>query len=316
LSGNNEKTEKIKIYLSLTFTLIFFSLFEIISKKVDLNSFSLTGVRFFFGGLFIFIFFIKPILIEIRQINKELATQIFLIGFLNVSIAMLLLQIAVQLGNATTSAIIISSNPVFIFLIQNTLDKIKNKKIEKKLNFLNLLKFIFLIIGVIGIFLVVYKKDKGDSLISILFALLASISFAIYTLITKKLLIKVSAVTMNSISFSLNGLLLLAISSIIFKNDLLRFINNINIENLLFLIILSFGVTGFAYITYFYSLKRLDAIKVSLVFYLKPIIVLIFNFLFLNEFVGLNKFIGVIVIIFSLLIYINLDNLINLYKKL
>ncbi len=305
--GKKEKLEKIKIIFSLLFTLFFFSLFEIVSKKINLNSFSLTGLRFFFGGLLVFIVFFKSVFDQLKRLEYKIILKIVLTGFLNVCVAMLSLQLAVKFGNATTSAIIISSNPVFVFIIQNIIENIKNK--DKKFNIQNLIRFIFLIVGVLGIFLVVYKKDKGDNIISIFFALLAAITFASYTIISKKLLNSVGSFTMNSISFSINGFILIVFSIFIYKSDITIFLLNIDIEKILLLFTLAFGVTGFAYITYFYALKRLDAVKVSLVFYLKPIVVLILNFLFLGEAVGFNKFIGIFIILASLIVYINIDNI-------
>ncbi|MEJ5274186.1 MAG: DMT family transporter, partial [Spirochaetota bacterium] len=171
-------------------------------------------------------------------------------------------------------------------------------------------------IGVLGIFIVIYKKDKGDNSISILLAILASISFALYTILSKKLLKHVSSVTLNSISFTFNGLLLLILSLIMAKNEIQMFFYNVNIEKIIYLSILSFGVTGFAYITYFYALKHLDAVKVSLVFYLKPIVVLILNTIILFEPVGLNKIMGIIIILISLFVYLNLGTFKKFLKNL
>lgn len=321
LSGKENKINKIKIIGALIFTLIFFSLFEIISKKIELNSITLTGTRFFFGGLLILLLFFKSIIQELNIISLNQKIMLILTGFLNVGIAMLSLQFAVRFGNATTSAIIISSNPVFVFIINTIMEKFSSKnKVNKNLktdNFVSfIIRLILLLIGVLGIFIVIYKKDKGDNSISILLAILASISFALYTILSKKLLKHVSSVTLNSISFTFNGLLLLILSLIMAKNEIQMFFYNVNIEKIIYLSILSFGVTGFAYITYFYALKNLDAVKVSLVFYLKPIVVLILNTIILFEPVGLNKIIGIIIILISLFVYLNLGTFKKFLKNL
>lgn len=328
LSGKGKNNLVIYIYLFIT--LIFFSSFEIISKKIELNSISLTGIRFFFGGILIFILFLRKIISEYKTIDFKSKIQIFLSGFINVCVAMLSLQFAVKIGNATTSAIIISSNPIFVFIIQilflsnfnkmnsnsqNCNDLSKTISIfNKNLNILNFIKLFLLLIGILGVILVIYKKDKGDNIYSILLALFASTSFAVYTIMTKNLLKKISALTLNSLSFTINGLILILISFIFMKNDLINFINNINIEILIKLSILSFGVTGLAYITYFYALKRLDAINVSLVFYLKPIVVLFLNNLILHELVGSIKLLGIFIVLISLLVFVNLEKLLNIIK--
>ncbi|MFN3411538.1 MAG: DMT family transporter, partial [Exilispira sp.] len=299
MSGKKEIFNKLKIIFSLIFTLFFFSLFEIISKRIDLDSVALTGLRFFLGGLIIFILNLTAILKELKLLDNLLKIKVILTGFLNVCIAMLSLQFAVKTGNATTSAIIISSNPVFVYIINTIIENIDNRVKNNNFIAINLIRLTLLLFGVAGIFLIIYKKDVGDNLISISLAILASISFATYTILTKKLLNKVSALTLNSLSFISNGLLLLFISLLLFKSSIFVFFNFINIEKIIFLSILSFGTTGFAYITYFYALKNLDAVKVSLVFYLKPIIVLSLNYIFLFESIGINKLIGILIIIFS-----------------
>lgn len=315
LSGKKEILNKLKIIFSLIFTLFFFSLFEIISKRIELDSVALTGLRFFLGGLIIFILNLIPILKELKVLDNLLKIKIILTGFLNVCIAMLSLQFAVKTGNATTSAIIISSNPVFVYIINTIIENINNKVKNNNFIAINLIRLTLLLFGVAGIFLIVFKKDKGDNLISISLAILASISFAAYTILTKKLLNKVSALTLNSLSFISNGLLLLFISLLLFKSNIFVFFNSINIEKIVFLSILSFGTTGFAYITYFYALKNLDAVKVSLVFYLKPIIVLSLNYLFLFESICINKLIGIFIIIFSMSLYIYLPKIVKVFYK-
>lgn len=319
LSGKEKKITQIKIILSLLFTLILFSLFEIISKKIELNSVTLTGLRFFFGGLFILLLFFKTVLKEFFSLNIKNRLKIFFSGFLNVCIAMLALQFAVKIGNATTSAIIISSNPVFVFLIQAIGEKIKGKALnhssDNKNKFI-FIKFLLLLVGIFGIFLVVYKKDKGDNTLSIILAVLASLSFALYTIFSKKLLKTISSITLNSISFSINGFILLISSIFFYQSNIYSFLTNLTIDKILFLSILSFGVTGLAYITYFFALKNLDAVKVSLVFYLKPVVVLIINSIILFENVGFYKILGIFIILIALIIYINFDNLKILMKTL
>lgn len=110
-------------------------------------------------------------------------------------------------------------------------------------------------------------------------------------------------------------MLLIILSFILYKNDIFIFISNINLEKIVLLSTLSFGVTGLAYITYFYALKNLDAVKVSLVFYLKPIVVLLLNSIILFENVGLNKIFGIFIILASLFVYINLDKIRKLLKN-
>lgn len=309
LSGKELKIDSVKISFSLLTTLILFSLFEIISKKIELDSITLTAIRFFLGGLFIFACSFKLVIREIKLLNVVQILQIFFTGFLNVCIAMLSLQFAVKLGNATTSAIIISSNPLFVYLIQTLFLNENNITKEDKNIILRLIRLFLLLLGIFGIFLVIYKKDKGDNIYSILLAIFASISFASYVLISKNLLKKVSGQTLNSFSFTLNGLILLIISLIFYQDQIKNYFLTTSLENLFLLIILSFGTTGIGYITYFYALKRLDAVKVSLVFYLKPIVVVILNSIILHEIIGYSKLTGIFLIVLSLLLYVNLGNL-------
>lgn len=283
----------------LIFTLIFFSSFELVSKMINIDAFILTALRFFLGGLFIFLFSPGNIILEYSKLSKNLKFKVIISGFINVCMAMLLLQISVKLGNASTSAIIISSNPLFVFIFLAIKDFRERNKFAVK----NIFKLLILLVGIIGIFIIMYKPDKGDNLLAIVLAIIASISFAYYTIYSQKLLKNVSPLTLNSISFGVNGLVLFIGSLIFSSKSIGEIFVNFDIIQLVLLIILSFGITGLAYITYFKALINIDAGTASLVFYLKPVVATSLNYFILHEAVGLPKIIGIILILLTLFLY-------------
>ena len=296
--------KKNKTIFYLIFTLIFFSSFELVSKMINIDAFILTGLRFFLGGLFIFLFNPGNIILEYSKLSKNLKFKVIISGFINVCMAMLLLQISVKLGNASTSAIIISSNPLFVFIFL----AIKDFRERNKFAINHIFKLLILLVGIIGIFIIMYKPDKGDSLLAITLAIIASISFAYYTIYSQKLLKNVSPLTLNSISFSVNGLILFVGSLIFSSKSIGEIFINFDIMQLILLIILSFGITGLAYITYFKALMSIDAGTASLVFYLKPVIATSLNYFILHETIGLPKIIGIILILLTLFLYNSLKS--------
>lgn len=296
--------KKNKTIFYLIFTLIFFSSFELVSKMINIDAFILTGLRFFLGGLFIFLFNPGNIILEYSKLSKNLKFKVIISGFINVCMAMLLLQISVKLGNASTSAIIISSNPLFVFIFL----AIKDFRERNKFAINHIFKLLILLVGIIGIFIIMYKPDKGDSLLAITLAIIASISFAYYTIYSQKLLKNVSPLTLNSISFSVNGLILFIGSLIFSSKSIGEIFINFDIMQLILLIILSFGITGLAYITYFKALMSIDAGTASLVFYLKPVIATSLNYFILHETIGLPKIIGIILILLTLFLYNSLKS--------
>lgn len=254
-----------------------------------IDPFCLTLIRFTIGLLVISLFmFLSG---EGKDLFKLTRKQIFALGslgVLNIFFSMSMLQLAVMTSSAATAAVVFCSNPLFVLLFS-----IING--ETKISFKNITPIILGIIGVVFV-----KIDNGLRLdYGVIHALMASVSFALYTVFNKKILRELSPMTINAVSF-LFGIAALFIF-ILFSGRIntVAIINlrNIGINHLLIIFYLGVFVSGIAYITFFKTLKKYSAVSSSYIFLLKPSIATILAIILLGERVGLNFWLGMLMIV-------------------
>jgi len=267
-------------YLYLGITLFFFSSMEVISKPLmgSVDPFFLTWFRFFVGGLFLLLFVRKRL--SLRSVLL-LAT----VGSMNSIVSMTLLQLSIKYGNASTAATLVSTNPLFVSLLVF----IAGEKLAKR-------KFFGALLGLMGIIVFAYGKIVGDTFIGIFFGVSAALSFALYSLIMKRFIVKYGALVSTAYSSFFSSILygmLLAITGKLSFPEL-------SFTGWLGVLYLGIGVTGVAYLTFFKAMESLGVSAASRVFYLKPIVSTLFAVAFLSEQLGVIKIIGTAIVIFSL----------------
>lgn len=210
------------------------------------------------------------------------------LGILNIFIGMGSLQLAVSMGKASTAAILISSNPIFVVLFSTILlkEKISYDRIA------------CIALGIVGIILIIYKGNVGgDTVISLSYAIIASITFGLYTVPGKLKSEKISSTTMICCSSIFGSLLYVPVL-------LLKGISLFHIpEGTAFKVLyLGVFVSGLAYITYMEALKILTVSKGSMVFFLKPVIASILAVLFLGEKLSFKTLTGMVLVLVGVLI--------------
>ena len=286
-----KKTVKGWIYLFVT--IFFFSTIEVATKPFSsvFNPFQITFLRFFFGGLILLIFpFVTG---EIKKF-KLTAGRFFLlmgVGALNSLIAMAFLQLAVKYSNASTAAILVSSNPVFVVLIAWL---VLGEKITAKKN-------LSLVIGVAGLITIILSKRVGDSVKGIIFGLLSAFSFGFYTVMSKKYIKDIPSTVFAPLSFLFSSI---PYYFILKACGISPFVFEVNLQVILMLVYVSFFVTGLAYITFFKALEILDASVSSFSYMLKPVISSIMALAFLGEKPNALKIFGMILVSMSVLVMI------------
>ncbi|GAA0179814.1 DMT family transporter [Clostridium sediminicola] len=276
-------------YFYLLNTIIFFSTFEVVSRMVagKISPFQINFLRFFFGGiLLLVVLFISK---ESKRISKKEFLWVTLVGIMNVGISMNLIQLSLSDSNAKASviAVIISSNPIFVTIFSALIEKEKIK----------LYKVVGLIIGVLGIGIVFFQdldmsnmNFKSPSL-----ALASAISFAMYTVLGKKVSSKIGSLKMNAYSFTIGSVLIIPFL-MLFKIPVIKFESSL----ILPVFYLSFFVTGIAYIAYFKGLEIIGTSNGSLVFFIKPVLASVFAIIILKEKATMNLFIGTVFIIMGI----------------
>lgn len=277
-------------YILILFTIILFSTLEVTGKLIgaDISPFAVTLYRFLIGGIFMIPFAYKQQKDKKYNLNIKEVLKLSLPGFINVSVSMLFLQLAIYYGQANISAILISSNSVFVAVFSYFI-------LGEKLS---IYKIIGLIIGLVGITTIILNHQVSNNEVlnaplGIIFACISSVSFGFYTVISKKYIHKYGNVVTNSISF-LGGSLLLAIISLIFGFDISI---NFTSKNIFFIAYLGIFVSGIAYLSYFAGLKRVSTVVGSSFFFLKPAIASILAYIIFKETLNSWQIIGIIIVI-------------------
>ncbi len=188
---------------------------------------------------------------------------------------MLLLQLAIYYGKASLTAMIVSMNPLFvsifaIFILKEKLSR--NQIIGLVLGFAGL---IVLILGETELL----QHNFTNLPLGIVFAILAGITFALYTVLTKWAVTQYGNLITNSIAFLIGGIALTLIN--LAANESMAF--EPTAKNLILILYLGIVVSGIAYVLYFEAMKELTAAGASIYFFLKPALASILAYYFLQE---------------------------------
>ncbi|HEX3028894.1 MAG TPA: DMT family transporter [Clostridia bacterium] len=281
LRENSNKTG----YVYLLITVLLFSTYEVVSKTLvgKVNPFEINFIRFTIGGVILFaVLFIK----SDYKIGMTDFIWTLILGVLNVVASMNLLQLSLYVkgAQASVTAVIFSSNPIFVALFAAYFEKEK----------LNIYKIIGLLMGVAGISAIFFNKLRAGftDFRSPLLALSSALLFGLYTVLGRKVSMRIGSIKMNAYSF-ISGALVLMPILLIFNIPIVYF----KPSGIIQVVYLSVLCTGIAYITYFRGLEIVGASKGSLVYFLKPVLASLIAIIFLNEHPSINLFIGTALII-------------------
>jgi drug/metabolite transporter (DMT)-like permease len=277
---------KYKGYILLGITILIFSTLEVVTSTIKgiISPLQLTFIRFFVGGLILLPFAI----VKKDKLYKKDWLFFIGLGVLNIFISMGALQLSIHMGKASTAAILISSNPIFVMLFSALI--LKEKATIDKLA--------CIVLGMAGILLIIYKGNSGgDTALSLALGFLASLTFGLYTVLGKLKSEGVSSITMISISSILGSLLYIPV--LLYLKLPIFYIPQAAILKMAYLGIFCSGI---AYITYMESLKLLTASKGSMVFFLKPVIASTLAIIFLGENLNIKTLIGMLLVLTGILI--------------
>lgn len=278
-------------YVFLFITIIFFSTYEVVSKTIvnSINAYQINFIRFFLGGLILFV--ILAIKKDLKIGKREFVTVI-LIGLINVVISMNLIQLSLYVPGslAAVVAVIFSSNPVFVMIFSAIIDK-------EKIRLFNVIGLITAFTGIVIVFADEIVLGVGGGLQSPILALLSSVFYGLYTVLGRKLSVKMGSLKMNAYSFLAGSIILLPLMFSI-GVPIVKF----NYSAIWQVLYLSIVVTGVGYFLYFKGLSIVGASKGSLTFFFKPVIAANLAIIFLGEKPSINLFIGIILILLGILL--------------
>ena len=273
-----------KEVLYIILTALLFSTMEVALKVAgnDLDPFQLTFIRFFMGGLFLLPFALKEMKQRRVRLNKSDVTYLFVLGMICICISMLFFQLAIMQANANLIAILISSNPVFTMIFAHFI--VEDRFTRQKA--------LVLVISLAGVAIVAnpFHLGQGNTLMGILFGVIASVTFGLYSAMGKLRIEKIGDVAQTSLSFLFGSFVMLFIMLFMGKPIL----SGIQPGHLPLILYLGIVVTGIGYYFYFEAIHMCGPSRASIVFFLKPVFAPVVALVFLREAITWNIILGIV----------------------
>lgn len=268
-----------------------------VSLKVagtGMDSFQLTFLRFFIGGLIILPFGIVEMKKNKVRIGLKDIGFLTVVGITGIPLSMLFFQLGVMECNASTASVLICINPLFTMVFAHFM---LGEKMNRS-------KLAVLALGLAGIVFMIRPWDlqEGNSVIGIVYMMLAAVFFGLYTCIGKISTAKVGIFAQTSLSFILGSLVLLIV--ILFMG---RPVTAGIAANWLEVMYISVFVTGLGYISYFTAIKLSDAVTGSIAFFIKPAIAPVIAVIVLHDAILWNTVAGIALILAASYLNIHLQ---------
>lgn len=275
-----------KVVGCICLTAFLFGTMEVALKTggASLDSVQLTFLRFLIGGLILIPFAIH----ESRKLQYKITGRdmgwLFLVGVMGIPVSMLCFQLGVERCNAATAAALICLNPLFTMIIAHLFTSEKMDKAKAMACLVGLIAAVFLICP--------WDVQAGNTVFGMILMLVASITFAAYTVMGKKTIAKIGTFTQTSISFILGSLVLLVVI-IVTGRPVLEGVA----ANLPVVLYAGIFVTGLGYMFYFLAIRFSDATTGSIAFFIKPAIAPFFAMAILGESIYWNTIVGILLLL-------------------
>lgn len=229
---------------------------------------------------------------KVKRIETRDWIWLFVLGALNIPINQYLFLMSIRLTSPPNVALAYALTPGFVLMIAMAFqgEKATGKKIAG------------IIIAIIGTGIVLFEKGVrfgsegfwGDVL-----ALLASISWAVYTVMGKKYSEKYGAIYTTGLTMITGFILYLPLFMALPDKINLGGISYVNWLQILYLGAIT---SGMAYAIWYYALKKSDASKVSVFNNLQPIFTTILSIIFFGFGLTLPFISGSLLIIFGIIL--------------
>lgn len=258
------------------------------STELSMNNITIVSSKVVTASviMFVSIFLYNKSLIKIHLKDIFIFISAALIGMLGVNI---FFNESVSFLSLSLAAVLLSLSPIFVLLLSYFLYKEK----------ITLKKLISIILAFLGCILVsnILKSEVKISLWGIISGLLAAFSYALYSIISKKAMLK----GYHSLTITLYAFIFIAIITAPLADwnlivDLIKKDNNIFI----FIILHSLLVLILPYVFYTVSLNYMDTGKASILASCEPIAASVFGIIFFNEIPNIFSVVGIILTITAL----------------
>ncbi|MDR3562789.1 MAG: DMT family transporter [Negativicutes bacterium] len=283
---------------------VIFSTMEIAGKMVatQINPMQITFYRFFIGGIVLLPWAVKELRERKLELTKDDAVFFFLVGLLGIAVSMTLYQLAVVFAMASTVAIIVCANPIFIIPFAHFLLKEK----------LTRATIVSLVLSVLGILCILNPFHLNPDVKGIVLAIVSTVSFSLYTVMGKKRSARYGSLGMTCFSF-LSGSLIMLVYILISQTPLfaagdsetlrllwdIPLVDGINQGNIVPLVYMGVVVSGLGFLLYFRAMELTSAATGAIAFFIKPALAPILSFLILGETISANTIAGIVLMTIS-----------------
>ena len=258
----------------------------------QINPINLGFLRFFVATPIMFL------LLLIRgkklKIPKKEIPSLCVLGLTGITFLYLFQFVGINLTNASTASSLINTNVIFIAILSIIFLKEsfnKNKLIGISSSF-------------IGVFIIIFSNtqiiiisDKNLFIFGAILVLLSAFSWAVYSIVGKRLIKKYDIFTVTAYAFAFGSIFYLPF--VIF--DIVDTIISTTINVWLSVLYLSLICSVFGYIGWYYALEKIEASKAAVFLNLIPFFAIIMSF-FIGEHISLFFIFGSALIIFGVYI--------------
>lgn len=278
-------------FLLIIISLIWASSFIVVKNATaEIDPIDLGFLRFLVATpiMFLILLFGKK---NIHIPKKELPSLLIL-GLTGVTLLYLFQYIGISYTNASTSAVLINTNVIFIAILSVLF---LNEALPLK-------RILGIVLSFIGVIVVIISNLSAESFtfdnvffIGSVLVLLSAFCWAIYSIIGKRLLKKYDAFAITTYSFALGTLLYIPLVI----SDLFIEIQGMSTNLFLSIIYLAILCSVFGYIGWYYALKEIEASKAAVFLNLIPLFAIIMSLLYGEKITGIFL-LGAILIIYGI----------------
>jgi drug/metabolite transporter (DMT)-like permease len=222
---------------------------------------------------------------------KEFPSLVIL-GLTGVSLLYIFQFTGIELTNASTSAVLINTNVIFIVILSIAFLKEK----------LSIKKGIGIILSFSGVIIVVFAQSINEQieftdmfLTGSIFVIFSAFCWAVYSIVGKKLIKKYDEFTVTTYAFVLGTIFYLPIV----LPSISQTMQNTSFNGWIAVFYLALLCSVFGYIGWYYALKKTEASKTAIYLNLIPLFAIIMSF-FLGENPTILFILGAILIIYGI----------------
>ena len=222
--------------------------------------------------------------------SKELL-PLSILGLTGVTLLYILQFIGISYTTASTSAVLINTNVIFIAILSTIFLKEK----------FSLKKSAGVALSFFGVIVVIFAQMSNEDitfsdtfLIGCIFVILSAACWAVYSIVGKRLLIKYDSFTVTTYAFALGTVFFLPI---VFP-EIIDIIQNISFNGWMAVLYLGLICSVFAYLAWFYVLSKNEAGSSAVFLNLIPLFAITLSF-FVGEVLTALFLIGAMLIIYG-----------------